>query len=157
MLGRDRELATVIGLLDEAIEGSSPRLVSDHRSGRDRQEPPAARDDQRGRPSAPIVAVLRGRCLQRRPRHHLLGARRDLARQLCCISLDEPADSAVAKLEQCASPARSQRLASAIADIARNDRGAGHEREHDRLPDNLSRDRPEEVVCDELALVATLF
>ena len=53
MIGRDRELATLLGLLDEAVESGSARPRRDRRPGRHRQEPAAARVRGARRPTMP--------------------------------------------------------------------------------------------------------
>ena len=63
MVGRDRELGTLLGLLDEAIETAEPRLVvvsGPAGIGKSRM----LREFVAGRPRVtPISLCLRGRCL----------------------------------------------------------------------------------------------
>jgi class 3 adenylate cyclase/tetratricopeptide (TPR) repeat protein len=99
MLGRDRELSTLLGLLDEVIEEGSPRLVlvsGPAGMGKSRmlREFITVAAERR-----PELVVLRGRCLA--TGHGItFWALGEVLRQLCGISLDEPADSAADKLER---------------------------------------------------------
>lgn len=96
MLGRDRELGTLLGLLDEAMETGLPRLVlvvgpagiGKSRLLREFIGATAGRAD---------LVVLRGRCLA--AGHGItFWALGEVLRAACGISLDEPADSAAEKL-----------------------------------------------------------
>jgi class 3 adenylate cyclase/tetratricopeptide (TPR) repeat protein len=91
MIGRDRELATLVGLLDEAVEARRPRMVVLYGPagiGKTRlgSEFLATADHQ-----YPDVTVLRGRCLA-------LGhgitywPLAEILRGACDIGLDEPVD-----------------------------------------------------------------
>ena len=99
MLGRDRELSTLLGLLDEAVEEDAPRLVlvsGPAGMGKSRmlREFITVAAERR-----PELVMLRGRCLA--TGHGItFWALGEVLRQLCGISLDEPADSAAAKLER---------------------------------------------------------
>ena len=99
MLGRDRELSTLLGLLDEVIEEGAPRLVlvsGPAGMGKSRmlREFITVAAERR-----PELVVLRGRCLA--TGHGItFWALGEVLRQLCSISLDEPADSAADKLER---------------------------------------------------------
>jgi class 3 adenylate cyclase/tetratricopeptide (TPR) repeat protein len=99
MVGRERELGTLLGLLDEAIETGEPRLVVV--SG------PAGIGKSRmlrefvGAASGrhPNLLVLRGRCLA--AGHGItFWALGEVLRAAAGISLDEPADSAIQKLRR---------------------------------------------------------
>jgi class 3 adenylate cyclase/tetratricopeptide (TPR) repeat protein len=97
MVGRERELTTLIGQLEETIETALPRLVvlsGPAGIGKSRmlREFIAAAAD-----SFDKLLVLRGRCLS--AGHGIsLWALGEVLRGVCSISLDEPAESAVAKL-----------------------------------------------------------
>jgi len=99
MLGRDRELSTLLGLLDEVVEDGAPRLVlvsGPAGMGKSRmlREFITVAAERR-----PELVVLRGRCLA--TGHGItFWALGEVLRQLCEISLDEPADSAADKLER---------------------------------------------------------
>jgi class 3 adenylate cyclase/tetratricopeptide (TPR) repeat protein len=97
MIGRERELETLLGLLDEAIETEQPRFVV--LSG------PAGIGKSRmlrefiasANAAHPGLDVLRGRCLA--AGHGItFWAPGEVLRQACDISLDEPAESAATKL-----------------------------------------------------------
>lgn len=97
MVGRDRELGTLLGQLDQAIETALPRLVvlsGPAGIGKSRmlRELIAA-----GAESFDKLLVLRGRCLSV-GRGISLWALGEVLRAACGISLDEPVDSAVEKL-----------------------------------------------------------
>ena len=99
MLGRDRELGTLLGLLDEVVEIGQPRLVivsGPAGMGKSRMLREFISGAQQGHPE---LVVLRGRCLA--TGHGIAyWALGEVLRQLCAISLDEPADSASDKLER---------------------------------------------------------
>jgi class 3 adenylate cyclase/tetratricopeptide (TPR) repeat protein len=97
MVGRDRELSTLLGLLDEAIDAEMPRLVvvsgpaGIGKSRMLREFIAGARDRHDG------LTVLRGRCLA--AGHGItFWALGEVLRAACRISLDEPAETAVEKL-----------------------------------------------------------
>ena len=99
MVGRERELGTLLGLLDEAVEAGEPRLVvvsgaaGIGKSRLLREFIGAATDSQ------PDLVVLRGRCIA--AGHGItFWALGEILRAACGISLDEPAESAVDKLRQ---------------------------------------------------------
>jgi class 3 adenylate cyclase len=98
MVGRDRELETLVGLLDQAIETLVPRLVvvaGPAGMGKSRllREFVAAAGDRHER-----LTVLRGRCLA--AGHGItFWALGEVLRSAARISLDEPAETAVAKLQ----------------------------------------------------------
>jgi predicted ATPase/class 3 adenylate cyclase len=91
LIGRDRELATLLGLLDEAVEARRPRMVVLYGPagiGKTRlaSEFLAAADAQ-----YPDVTVLRGRCLA--VGHGITyWALAEILRGACRIGLDEPVD-----------------------------------------------------------------
>lgn len=97
MVGRDRELQTVLGLLEESAETASPRLAvisGPAGIGKSRllREFIAA-----GTEAHPDVTVLRGRCLA--AGHGItFWALGEVLRAACLISLDEPSESAADKL-----------------------------------------------------------
>ncbi|HVR28211.1 MAG TPA: adenylate/guanylate cyclase domain-containing protein, partial [Thermoanaerobaculia bacterium] len=97
MVGRERELETLLGLLDEAVETEQPRLVvvsGPAGIGKSRilRELIAVASDHH-----PGLAVLRGRCVS--AGHGItFWALGEVLRAACGISLDEPADDAVDKL-----------------------------------------------------------
>ena len=82
MIGRERELATMLGALDEAIETGRPRLVVLYGSAGIGKSRLAAEFVRAARRADPDLRMLRGRSPRRRPRDHLLGAGRDPARRL---------------------------------------------------------------------------
>jgi tetratricopeptide (TPR) repeat protein len=91
LIGRDRELATLLGLLDDAVEARRPRMVVLYGPagiGKTRlgSEFLAAADAQ-----YPEVSVLRGRCLA--VGHGITyWALAEILRGACDIGLDEPVD-----------------------------------------------------------------
>ena len=97
MVGRERELRTLLGLVDEAIEGRTPRLaviggpagIGKSRLLREFIEQASERH--------PDLAVLRGRCLAA-GRGITFWALGEILRAACRISLDEPSESATQKL-----------------------------------------------------------
>ena len=97
MVGRDRELGTLVGLLDAAIETEQPRLVVVSGSagiGKSRllREFVTASTERHE-----DLVVLRGRCLA--AGHGItFWALGEILRATAGISLDEPADEALAKL-----------------------------------------------------------
>jgi class 3 adenylate cyclase/tetratricopeptide (TPR) repeat protein len=97
MVGRERELQNVLGLLEEAVENASPRLAvitGPAGIGKSRllRELIAAATD-----AHPDLTVLRGRCLA--AGHGItFWALGEILRAACRISLDEPAESAAEKL-----------------------------------------------------------
>ena len=99
MVGRERELDTLLGLLDEAIETEQPRLVVVSGSagiGKSRmlREFVGAANKRHS-----DLVVLRGRCLA--AGHGItFWALGEILRAACGISLDEPADGAVEKLRR---------------------------------------------------------
>jgi class 3 adenylate cyclase/tetratricopeptide (TPR) repeat protein len=97
MVGRDRELATLLGLLDEAIENEQPRLVLVSGSagiGKSRllrEFVTASNERHEG------LVVLRGRCLA--AGHGItFWALGEILRAAAGISLDESSESAIEKL-----------------------------------------------------------
>lgn len=99
MVGRDRELGTLLSLLDEAVGSGEPRLVvvsgtaGIGKSRLLREFITAAHEGQ------PNLLMLRGRCLA--AGHGItFWALGEILRAAAGISLDEPADSAVTKLQQ---------------------------------------------------------
>ena len=99
MVGRDRELGTLLGLLDEAIERQEPRLVvvsgpaGIGKSRMLREFVTSATERH------PDLVVLRGRCLA--AGHGItFWALGEILRAAAGISLDEPADSAIEKLRR---------------------------------------------------------
>jgi class 3 adenylate cyclase/tetratricopeptide (TPR) repeat protein len=147
MVGRERELATVVGLLDEAMESDSPRLVlisgpagiGKSRMLRELISEAGARYDR--------LLVLRGRCLA--AGHGItFWALGEILRAACSISLDEPAESAAAKLEQSvAGPLAA--IGLAIDDIRRT-AGALATSANLSLPDNPLQDMDPEAVFEEI-------
>jgi class 3 adenylate cyclase/tetratricopeptide (TPR) repeat protein len=99
MVGRERELGTLLGLLDEAIESELPRLVvvsAPAGMGKSRllREFVTAAAERR-----PDLTVLRGRCLA--AGHGItFWALAEILRSACGISLDEPGEAVVAKLRE---------------------------------------------------------
>ena len=99
MLGRDRELSTLLGLLDEVVEDGVPRMVlvtgpaGIGKSRMLREFISAATQRQKE------LMVLRGRCLA--TGHGItFWALGEVLRLLCGISLDEATDSAADKLQR---------------------------------------------------------
>jgi class 3 adenylate cyclase/tetratricopeptide (TPR) repeat protein len=97
MVGRERELATVLGLLDEAVESGRPRLgviggpAGIGKSRMLREFIATAAENHAD------LFVLRGRCLA--AGHGItFWALGEILRSACRISLDEPTDSAAQKL-----------------------------------------------------------
>ncbi|MGI8929168.1 MAG: AAA family ATPase [Candidatus Limnocylindrales bacterium] len=99
MVGRERELDTLLGLLDEAMETEQPGLVVVSGSagiGKSRmlREFVGAANERHE-----DLVVLRGRCLA--AGHGItFWALGEILRAACGISLDEPADRAVEKLRR---------------------------------------------------------
>ena len=97
MIGRERELQTMLGLLDEAVENRQPRLVvvsgpsGIGKSRLLREFIGQGTDRHRG------LVVLRGRCLAA-GRGITFWALGEILRAASGISLDEPVDSAIGKL-----------------------------------------------------------
>ena len=103
MVGRDHELATLRGLLDEAIEGRLPRLVivsGPAGIGKSRLLRELIRVAGDG---VDELLVLRGRCLPA-GRGVSFWALGEILRAACSISLDEPAESAAHKLDSLRRP-----------------------------------------------------
>ncbi|MEX2547726.1 MAG: adenylate/guanylate cyclase domain-containing protein [Chloroflexota bacterium] len=99
MVGRERELETLVGLLDEAIETEQPRLVvvsgsaGIGKSRMLREFISAATERHEG------LVALRGRCLA--AGHGItFWALGEILRAACGISLDEPVETAVEKLRR---------------------------------------------------------
>jgi class 3 adenylate cyclase/tetratricopeptide (TPR) repeat protein len=93
LVGRDRDLSTLLGLFDEAIDSGRPRLAlvtGPAGIGKSRLVGEFA-EAVEGRPAP--VAVFRGRCLAA-GRGVTYGALGELLRQACGISLDASAESA---------------------------------------------------------------
>jgi tetratricopeptide (TPR) repeat protein len=101
LVGRDRELAMVLGSLDEVIETASPRLVlisGPAGIGKSRLVAEVARATKADRPQ---VRILRGRCLA--TGHGItFWALGEILRASAGIGLDDPADEAHAKLRRSA-------------------------------------------------------
>ena len=99
MVGRDRELGTLLGLLDEAVERQQPRLVvvsGPAGIGKSRmlREFVGAATERH-----PDLVELRGRCLA--AGHGItFWALGEVLRSAAGISLDEPADKAIEKLRR---------------------------------------------------------
>jgi class 3 adenylate cyclase/tetratricopeptide (TPR) repeat protein len=99
MVGRDRELGTLLGLLDEAVESGEPRLVlvsGPAGIGKSRMLREFISAASNG---VADLTVLRGRCLAT-GRGITFWALSEILRLACAISLDEPAESAAEKLER---------------------------------------------------------
>jgi class 3 adenylate cyclase len=97
LIGRDRELRTLVDLLDEAVETERPRMVllnGPAGIGKSRLVQEFVRSASIGNPD---TVVLRGRCL---PAGHGITywALGEILRSFAGISLDDPADVAQAKL-----------------------------------------------------------
>jgi class 3 adenylate cyclase len=101
LVGRDRELAMVLGSLDEVIETGSPRLVlisGPAGIGKSRLVAEVARAAKADRPE---VRILRGRCLA--TGHGItFWALGEILRASAGIGLDDPAGEAHAKLRRSA-------------------------------------------------------
>ncbi len=99
MVGRERELGTVIGLLDEAIETGEPRLVLVHGPagiGKSRLVREALVGTEQRRTD---VRILRGRCLA--AGHGItFWALGEILRAACDISLGDNAEAARDKLRE---------------------------------------------------------
>ena len=99
MVGRERELETILGLLDDAVEEAQPRLAVISGAagiGKSRmlREFVGAATERH-----PDLLVLRGRCVA--VGHNItFWALGEVLRAACGISLDEPADGAVEKLRR---------------------------------------------------------
>jgi class 3 adenylate cyclase/tetratricopeptide (TPR) repeat protein len=102
LVGRDRELTTVLGSLDEVIETGSPQLVllsGPAGIGKSRLVAEVARAAAADRPD---VRILRGRCLA--TGHGItFWALGEILRASAGIGLGDPADEAHAKLRSSAS------------------------------------------------------
>jgi len=97
MVGRDRELGTLVGLLDDAVDRARPQLVLLYGPagiGKSRlvQEFVARAHDDRP------IRLLRGRCLPA-GQGITYWACAEILRAACGISLDEPAETARLKLQ----------------------------------------------------------
>ena len=134
--------------MDEAIEGASPRLVlitgpagiGKSRLLRESISEAGERFDR--------LLVLRGRCLA--AGHGItFWALGEILRAACSISLDEPAESAIAKLEQSvAGPLAS--IGLGIDDIARTVAALATSA-NITLPDNLLEGLDPEAVFEEIS------
>ena len=148
MLGRERELNTLVGLLDEVVEDGEPRLVlvtGPAGMGKSRMLREFIGASTRAQPN---LAVLRGRCLA--TGHGItFWALGEILRLLCAISLDEPADGAGEKLRQRVAGPLAQvglgpdEIARTIAALAVS--------ANLNLPDNPLRSLGPEEMADEMA------
>jgi class 3 adenylate cyclase len=98
MIGRERELSTLVGLLDEAIERGEPRLAVVYGAagiGKSRLVRELVRS---AATSGPAPTTLRGRCV---PAGHGITywALTEILRTACGYQLDDPADEVRTKLE----------------------------------------------------------
>jgi AAA ATPase-like protein/adenylate/guanylate cyclase family protein len=101
LVGRDRELAMVLGSLDDMIETGSPRLVLLSGPAGIGKSRLVAEVAQAANSDRPEVRILRGRCLA--TGHGItFWALGEILRASAGIGLDDPADEAHAKLRRSA-------------------------------------------------------
>jgi class 3 adenylate cyclase/tetratricopeptide (TPR) repeat protein len=99
MIGRERELATMLGALDEAIETGRPRLVVLYGSAGIGKSRLSAEFVQAARERDPDLRMLRGRSLA--AGHGITyWALAEILRGACGIALDEPAEVAAERLRE---------------------------------------------------------
>jgi class 3 adenylate cyclase/tetratricopeptide (TPR) repeat protein len=97
MIGRDRELATMLGTLEEAIEAGRPRLVIVYGSAGIGKSRLSAEFLATARERDPRLRVLRGRSLS--AGHGITyWALAEILRGACDIALDEPVEIAAGRL-----------------------------------------------------------
>ncbi|HTI30454.1 MAG TPA: adenylate/guanylate cyclase domain-containing protein, partial [Methylomirabilota bacterium] len=97
MIGRERELATMLGALDEAIETGRPRLVVLYGSAGIGKSRLAGEFVRAARDRDPGLRMLRGRALS--AGHGITyWALAEILRGACGIALDEPAEVAAERL-----------------------------------------------------------
>jgi len=97
MIGRERELATMLGTLDEAIEAGRPRLVIVYGSAGIGKSRLSAEFLAAARERDPELRVLRGRSLA--AGHGITyWALAEILRGACGIALDEPVEVAAGRL-----------------------------------------------------------